>query len=160
MLAERFITYLSVLALVAAPLTSRAPCDCETGDANGDRAVNIHDIQTIISHILHGTHPQNHGDINRDGRIDVLDFQFVLVQAIQSTEHKEEPPPDKTSQKAVPTKHHGIAIGSLETRPAVPFVTLHEGRDLLPHLTAPLLIFSSRTERYRFNLTPHAPPLQ
>ncbi len=68
-------------------IISAVPFDAANGDSNGDQAVDVLDLTTIVSHIL-GNNPKpflsDAADVNYDGQINVLDI-ISIVQLILGT---------------------------------------------------------------------------
>lgn len=60
----------------------------EPGDINGDCQTNILDMQIVADALLHGAVPATSADINRDGRIDVLDFQRLVTETSRPVSEK------------------------------------------------------------------------
>ena len=50
-----------------------------TGDANGDRSVNLSDFQILLSQYGHKVDAGAGGDLNHDGKVDGADFQVLLA---------------------------------------------------------------------------------
>ena len=138
-------------------LASPAHHEIDVGDANGDRRVNIQDVQIVIAEILQGSRSNHDGDVNGDGRVDVLDFQVVLHRATQARAQQEWPPADAKSHKAVLTTKTRSLV-SVENRAVVVRVDRDDAPASFSVNSDPLVVFSPKTERYLFSLTAHAPP--
>ena len=84
MLSRRIFLPLPVLLFLLLVLT--APADAQSvniaGDANGDTAVNVQDVQVIINQALATSPPTPAGDPNRDGTVNVQDVQLTINLAL------------------------------------------------------------------------------
>lgn len=149
------------LLCVAAAGTSIAPYMYPSrlqGDANGDCAVDVVDIQCVITALLSGGGGLSAADVNGDGTIDVLDYQTVLGEA--SANGKPVPRLPKASG-------YPILQAVMCTPPALPvplaMLALYEppceakGQ---PVAASPIQ-FAHRLkhERYLLGLRSHAPPI-
>lgn len=132
--------------------------DCR-GDANGDRCVNILDVQKVVSHVLHGPDGKTSADVNHDGAVDIRDLQYVLHCAEKTGSEKDAEPTDTGRNKATaasPSKLYAKA------RTHTHFIIAADGDSETPDFRSvdfPLVTCDTRVERYLFTLTPHAPPL-
>lgn len=53
-----------------------------TGDVNGDRIINVLDVQACVNHILDLQDWAEAADVNGDGNVDVLDVQMVVNKVL------------------------------------------------------------------------------
>lgn len=143
-----------MVSVLAVPVPVNVACD-----ANGDRAVDVRDLQVVISVVLEGVHGSQVADVNRDGCVDIRDFQRILQQAQAS----DAPMP------MVPREHREQAVLLLSRgqEPCVPAsirqnVHITQGKRVataaLQARSVPLSVFSAKEERYYYRLTPNAPP--
>ena len=129
------------------------------GDANGDRCVNILDVQKVVSQVLHGPDGKTLADVNHDGDVDIRDLQYVLHCAEKSRSEKDAEPTDTDRGKATvgsPGKLYAKA------RVHTHFIIAADGDSETPDFRSvdfPLVTCDTQVERYLFTLTSHAPPL-
>lgn len=155
-MVRRTTHWLIAMAMLVAPCLALPLVPARDVDANGDRAVDVLDVQLVISQVLHGDSPHANADVNADGRVDILDFQRILQEA-QETQ-AEEPIEDSTPNDAVivrapdaPVTHRLQIPTSLEPSEEKSSATqrpLYDDRRCR----------TPRTERYTFHLTSNAPP--
>jgi len=129
------------------------------GDANGDRIVDVRDLQFVIAAVLRGGNGAAMADVNGDGQVDIRDFQRILEQA-QASDARVPPVPERRGEAAV------LALMRFH-EPGVPasirsnvLITLGKrvATAALRARGVPLSIFSAKEERYYYRLTPNAPP--
>lgn len=147
------------LCLIMALAVARVPLDSGLmGDANGDRQVDVLDLQTVITQVLEGDVNNPRADVNADGRVDICDYQCILEQA--KGKRPEGPDSgDKGSQQAIAAERLGLPLlrGDLLSEPAP------SGDECTPCApitsdAGPLGVSVPDTWRYTFTLLPHAPP--
>ena len=132
------------------------------GDANGDHQINILDVQTLISEVMDNSHLNAQADVNADGEVNILDLQYTLSHKTQSVRENQPAPSESKPAPAVPMKQHRQYRGLAQVpqyRIEVAHLTLSGTPRRFSCTKQVLPKVSSRTERYLFNLTPHAPPL-
>jgi len=150
-------TCAAALALIAAQVAGVSTYPRQTADTNGDRQVDVRDVQTVVTQVLNGLAPEHRADVNNDGRIDVLDLQRVLARATEAKAPEHAPPVETKAKATVPTGTRATAPAALAERylattgPQRPVLDWPE-RDRAP-------VIPTDTERYLFGLTPHAPPV-
>jgi len=152
------LTYALALSLVALGLCQPDLALIEGADANGDRAVDVLDVQTVVARVLGYSAPGGCADVNSDGAIDVLDLQCILAQLTHADAPQKQVPPDSKPDARIPA-NHGFRV-PVVLADAAGFVA-REGA--LPASTTclnidPFMGTSKQTERYLFTLTPNAPP--
>jgi hypothetical protein len=141
------------LAATACPVSA-------TGDVNGDRAVDICDVQTLMVLLTEAETPLPVADINGDGSVDVLDFQTLLGYAGGESEAPADAP-------------NWTSAGPPNALPVSPRVQV-PGPTLFPMLSStpsgmsrpqslvpfgcPAEATHPPTSRYLFHLAPNAPP--
>ncbi len=130
-----------------------------TGDTNGDSAVDVLDLQRVIADVLEGDASGSNGDVNADGRVDVLDFQALLGQAQAAVPAPGTSVPTENKRgTTVTTRMVEFSVaGDVRIKTIAP----EEGKSLssLGARPAPEMhMASTKTERHRQNLSPHAPP--
>ena len=123
-----------VLALIGSTVVGPGAYLASSGDTNGDRVVDVRDVQNAVAQVLHGSSPDRRVDVNADGRVDVLDLQRILARYV--------PAPPLLCCTSAPKSEPG------EQGPATRWARLGASVTISP-----------RTERFLFTLTPHAPPL-
>jgi hypothetical protein len=145
---------LAVLLVVGAPGSlPRAAA----GDVNGDRTVDVLDLQRLVADVLNST-GGGITDLNGDGVIDILDLQLLLAEAARAGETAPDAPesgppaaaPNPPGPSARPASVRSIiTLLPAEFRPDSGKSPLREGRPRIPR----------DIERYLFTLTPNAPPV-
>jgi len=144
-----------LVALGHGPVLRHTP-----GDTNGDRQVDVLDVQNLIATALAGGAHDPRADVNRDGVVDVRDLQALLLLSEEEDSVKTEPR-DADSGVLQSAK---LDVPHLRAEFRMPFLStechlLTENK--LHHVaidqTAPLP--PSKADRYALSLTPHAPPL-
>lgn len=83
MLRRRFTISALVISVMAGVVFPPMFPGGGNSDANGDKQIDVRDIQMVISRVLAGEEGISAGDVNGDGRIDILDFQALLEQVSQ-----------------------------------------------------------------------------
>lgn len=150
-------TYALALALIATQVAGVGAHPRQTADTNGDRQVDVRDVQTVVTQVLNGLAPDRRADVNNDGRIDVLDLQRVLARATEARAPKQDRPADTKPKATVPAGTRAPAPAALAERylpttgPERPVFDWPK-RDRAA-------VIPTDTERYLFGLTPHAPPV-
>jgi len=154
----RHFSYALALVVAATSAVSVGPFAAEGGDTNGDRHVDVLDVQRVVFQVLNGSLPDRAVDVNADGRIDILDLQRVLAQATQAQLPRREAPA-KSKPDATPP-----------AMPLVPMPLAATARRFLSPIPEDSSSFARwskhdcivaiprQTERYLYALTPHAPP--
>jgi len=151
---------ITVLGLIVTTAFAPAYRGSSRGDVNSDHKINILDIQTVMFQVIHGSRPEAEADVNGDGKTDIRDFQFVLFQANQPRSEEETSPTETSRNKAVPGKQLRLIAQAQCRNPAVVDTDRDEARPAFHFLSQfPVVRISTRTERYLFTLTPHAPPV-
>ena len=131
------------------------------GDINGDQSINILDAQVMVAKVLKGGTSEEKAkvDVNHDGRVDILDLQYILAHLNDVAPQKENPlPPDSQTPKAVliivDRSWARIEAGVVSV---LPF--LEDAVAFSQPIRAEVVLAPSRQmERYLFTLTPNAPP--
>ena len=88
-----FLALVLAVALGAAPWSLSVAAALDNADTNGDRAVDILDIQRAIACALDGDSASLDADVNGDGVVDVRDVQRIMSQATQTSEPEEKEAP-------------------------------------------------------------------
>ena len=155
MISRHFIRFWCVAVLCAAVVAASSAPPVLSSDVNGDRRVDVRDIQRIIAGVLT---PESGaaGDVNGDGRIDVLDLHQALCHASRPPG-----PGDRLPEDPAPDgccfSYQSVWAAAVEARldetfadttaAALPRVS-HADRTPMP----------AKTGRYLLQLTPNAPP--
>ena len=149
-----------VLAMVFSTAFARDSHRVAHEDVNGDRRIDVQDLQTIVADLLHQVQPDGATDVNRDGTTDIFDFQRAVAKANQETADSREESP------VVP----GVPLGSPSASHAPEAPKLAQDFDvslLLDARPSPLraageskdhAISTPQVRRYLCLLTPNAPP--
>ena len=148
-----------VFALIGSTVVGPGVYLASSGDTNGDRVVDVRDVQNAVAQVLRGSSPDRRADVNADGRVDILDLQRILAEATQAEAPEKEPPTEPRPTSTVPLGRYVPAPPLLcctivprsernEQGPATGWARLGASPTIPP-----------RTERFLFTLTPHAPPL-
>lgn len=128
------------------------------GDENVGYRVDVRDVQRVIAAVL-GRGPLADGDVNGDGRADILDYQYVLKQVNKpysgpSPCRRSAPPANaETPVRVLPVMTPADA--------AAPSPRAHIAANLFESCSGCTAPFgcSKRAERYLSRLTSNAPPL-
>ena len=155
---EHVLTYALVVVVAATSAMGSRVHVVDLGDTNGDREVDVLDLQTVVAQVLSASSAKVCADVNCDGRIDILDLQWILAHATQADSPMKESPAESKGEATAP------AIRDVPT-PLIVSVRL------VPELGARdrrgpanwtkrdrFAAIPTHTERYLFTLTPHAPP--
>lgn len=154
---RRLTTYVLLGAVVTAGLAGPRALLSLDNDANGDREVNVLDVQVAVANVLSDPSRTGPADVNADGRVDILDLQRILSQAATTDAPKQDAPAEREPKATPPA-------------PFVPLTIAATGRITADtdHQTAAIRAMWSKiervapmaaqTERYLYTLTPHAPP--
>lgn len=147
---------LLVLALVVsgAALTPAMPLP---GDTNGDRKVDVLDVQCVVAEVLNTKGGAAGADVNSDGRVDVLDYQCIVAGARAGAQGQTPAEPLPTEAPATDTKRMapalvGLVCQSPAPEPLARYAHGHGFREFSYRTDF------SRARRYQLCLTPHAPP--
>lgn len=128
------------------------------GDTNGDRSVNILDVQKVVSQVLHGSDRKVSADVNGDGAVDIRDFQYVLHYAEKKDRSDDaEPVDDGRSRSTAGSPCRLYVKNRIHTHTVIKADEDVDSPDFRP-VKFPFKTSHTRTERYLFRLTPHAPP--
>jgi len=154
---QRVITYALVVSLVALGMHHDLGL-IKGGDANGDHAVDVLDVQTVVARVLSDVSPDGCADVNSDGAIDILDLQCILAQLTHADAPHKQVPPESKPDARIPADHSlrvpvvlADAAGFVPREGVLPASTPYRSVD-------PFSGISTQTERYLFTLTPNAPP--
>lgn len=124
-------------------------------DANGDNAVDVRDMQTVVAAVLAGNAPKE-ADVNHDGRVDVLDLQQI-VSAVENAFSTEQEAPVGEIPAVLPRTILAVVLP----------VPIHPIPDQQVVAVSPFLLVQNREAgfcqmdqlRASLSSTPHAPPL-
>jgi hypothetical protein len=127
-------------------------------DVNQDDAVNVLDLQRLLTGMFAETSAPGAADLNGDGLIDVLDLQLLIAHthdadAPESPEQPVPAPVGMLSAQPQPYQPRVLALAP-NSHPPLPPAQAHPGvrrGEVFP--TA-----QPSTLRFLFQLTPHAPP--
>lgn len=151
---------LAVVVMVIVSMAGGAVFSPVPGGFFRDSVVTVSDLQYIVAQIL--TNSTNPGaplsDMNRDGRVDILDLQSLLAEAQRCPAPSIPAPGFPTHQAILSEKSEWFAVRLEYRSPAL----LSDDADL----SSPILFLRDEqwtglfhyAERYPFSLTPHAPP--
>jgi len=157
--AKAILTYPLALAIAATQVLGVGVAIHGSADANGDRQVDVRDVQAVVTQVLRGLPPDRRADVNNDGRIDVLDLQRVLAGAAEAEAPRDDRPQETRPKATVPAGAHLPAPALLaERHQTVPSAGLEHPASYWSTLNRAAVI-PADTERYLFRLTPHAPPV-
>ncbi len=162
-MGANILGYKSALAVVVMLIVSMAGGAVFSSLPGGlfrESVVTVSDLQYVVAQIL--TNSTNPGaplsDMNRDGRVDILDLQSMLAEAqhhpVRSLPASNTPThqailSEKTEWFAVRLEHHSPALLFDDTDLSSPILLVRDGQ------WTGLFHYA---ERYPFSLTPHAPP--
>ena len=157
MLAKRGVVLLCVIAIAGAGVGVRLSPGPSRADVNGDRRVDVLDMQQVIAAVLQGETPDNLGDVNGDGQVDILDFQQVLSHVAQPAQ-EEKTSRDTSVFETCQFAYQTVWLVAPQCRKDERFVEEARGASCTGFDRPVRPSIPSETERYLFSLTPHAPP--
>ena len=128
------------------------------GDANGDFAVDVLDLQFVVAQVFSSAVEDPRADVNADGRVDVLDVQCILNQA-RGAEPTERSSHGHGAGEAIAVQR-GRLPGIITVLKRIETAQDEQGEksEVRRVCFVPLEVYSSRTERYVYCLIPNAPP--
>jgi len=146
-----------VIALAAATVAVTDGNERAYGDVNSDGQIDVLDLQVVIADVLDGGTPASAADVNGDGCIDVRDFQLALSKAHQS--HEDDDPPPSDDVYGLPqVSNKTLRLARLDWREDIAAILACQHTSATPHECSCPLVRPTRSQRYLFQLTPHAPP--
>ena len=152
------LTFAVVVILAATSTVVQGGFPVSAADTNGDRHVDVLDVQTVVAQVLNTSNPHRSSDVNADGCIDILDLQRIVAQATQS----EVPPPiapTDPKREATPPDKRGVTAPAVLASRTESFLREGEGdRGCRAWTHEQAAFIPAHTERYLRTLTPHAPP--
>ena len=156
LLLRNYIAVVLALLLAAADVSSQAT-DIQAADTNGDRAVNVLDMQRVVAAVLEDA--GNRGDdVNGDGRVDVLDFQCILEAAREGDTGPAPSAPDPLQGNMPPRLLHLKGLTMAHVPVPVPLADDSDARWRCTGTCEYAVKSGPREGRYLLGLTPHAPP--
>lgn len=126
------------------------------GDLNGDGRFDVLDLQGLASALLNDVE-RPEADVNGDGQVDILDFQLALAQPEAEPPEMPEMPPAHGRKGIAPPLVRADAQPSSERIFAL-FPRFAPPRPFPICRRAAEESVTPQTQRYLFKLTPHAPP--
>ena len=147
-----------IFALVGSTVVGPGAYLVSSGDTNGDRVVDICDVQNAVAQVLHGCSPDRRADVNADGRVDVLDLQRILAEATQAEAPEKDPPTEPRPKSTAPVGRYVPMSPLLSCTFAPKSEPGEQGPATRWDRLGAAVTISPRTERFLFTLTPHAPP--
>jgi len=156
-MTRRLTTYVLLGAVMATGLAGPRAFLSLDSDANGDREVNVLDVQVVVADVLSGPSRTGSADVNADGRVDILDLQRILSQAATTDAPKQDAPAECEPKAAPPAPFVPLTIaatGRITADTDHRIAALRAGWSKIERV-APM---AAQTERYLYTLTPHAPP--
>lgn len=159
MFRSHSITMLLAVSVILAGAAAPFVRPDVAGDTNGDSAVDVLDLQCAVAQLVGEEGDSARSDANGDGQLDTRDLQWL----IQETQHGEDEAPGKLPEPA----DEAYVLTRVEVAAARESFCPQKAMDhFAGHMRAGEKIDTGyhgvqpRTERYYFNLTPHAPPSQ
>jgi hypothetical protein len=152
------ISLMLAATLVAASAVSTTGPPRLSGDVNGDRRVNVLDIQAVIGGALAVEKPCHCTDVNGDGHTDVLDFQLTQSRAVESSDEPSFPSEGPPLEACYVS---GAALSVLWVDRSTVDVVVPAAQPVV-RPSAPIddaRARDSKTARYLYQLTPNAPPV-
>jgi hypothetical protein len=150
-------------ALISVPilfLAALAPPTQEAfvrGDANGDRRVDVLDIQAVLDAVIADSEADPRTDVNGNGQTNILDFQLTQAQATATPERRPAPE-QELPLKACHFSNPPAPWIRFEQTVTVVALAQPSPRPFLRSPDAGIDGIDSKTERYLYGLTPNAPP--
>lgn len=157
MFRRNHILRLALSCVVFAGTLAAPASESPRGDVNRDGRVDILDLQSAVNGVLDQRN-SNFVDVNGDGAVDILDLQRLLARTAQADAPADDSPSDTNPDATTPTAPRV---------PQPPSALLPGPRlEIGPLTLCPVPgrpwpdrdDTPTRTERYLFALTPNAPP--
>ncbi len=154
---HRLVVSVAVCTVAAGGLC--LPPASPVGDANGDTAVDVLDLQVVIAQVLGGASEKSpKADVNGDGRVDVRDFQCMLDLTRQADTGDPLPGDQEKDRQAVVVRTDRLATPVRPWRYALIPDNEEPAQRTRRHYPRRVLSPTPRTERYAYCLLPNAPP--
>lgn len=119
------------------------------------QSLNILDVQraVFLTHVL--SNAADGADVNGDGRVDILDLQYLVSRGFSSRPMNRDVPRSGELMVSLAAKGKGVQLGGLK---AMVFSSAGIMAGLSPCCVLAEPMRAARTERYMRGLTPNAPP--
>lgn len=158
MIRPSLYRWLLAASLASAAAAPPAIVDA-TEDLNGDRAVNVLDLQQIVAQLLDTGVADRPPDVNGDGVIDILDVQRILARTAEARD-PEDNPSENSSPKSTPPITFSLKLPLVQRCASIDLPEAPSGaaRRWERRDTHPPIVCRHR-ERYLYVLTPNAPPI-
>lgn len=155
---RRVLLYALAGALIGAGVAPSVGGACR-GDANGDRRVDVLDLQAVIAQVLESGEDCAQADVNSDGAVDIRDYQCILAHA-RKIDADSEVPADENGDEAVALNNgqRQIPLTGFR-RVASVHVEADQGAAASRAREERSTTASPKTERYVSRLSPRAPPV-
>lgn len=156
-MVRQVLAYALVGALIAAGAASSVLGVCPSGDANGDRRVDVLDLQAVIAQVLESGEDSHQADVNSDGCVDIRDYQCILARAEKAGHEGADT--DNTHTTAVLSSGHRLDLTFGVRR--IEYTQLSADDDDAASRTheAASQTASPKTEHCVSRLSPRAPPV-
>ena len=154
---KRFSAVCCIAALAAAAVFGQARVAPPAGDVNADGRLDVLDVQALAAKVLEDSSQATPGDANGDGLIDIRDFQAVVAALHEPSKPTDQPPADESGSKAYFACHGDPLPLLLHSRSAL---TEPPARPK-PRVVAPTRQARAAEypiQRFLYHLTPNAPP--
>ncbi len=149
---------LALACVVCAGSLATPASESPCGDVNRDGRVDILDLQSAVNGVLEQRN-SNFVDVNSDGAVDILDLQRLLARTAEADAPANDPPSDTKPDATTPPAPR-VPQPSSALPPAATFQISPRTDRPIPGRPWPDRDHApTRTERYLFTLTPNAPPL-
>ncbi|NIA15983.1 MAG: hypothetical protein GWP08_18115 [Nitrospiraceae bacterium] len=154
---RRLTTYVLLGAIMATGFAGPRAFLSLDSDANGDRQVNVLDLQVVVADVLSGPSQTGPADVNADGRVDILDLQRILSQAATTDAPEQDAPAEREPKAAPPAPFVPRILATTGRLTADTDHRIAALRAAWPKIQR-VVPMTAQTERYLYTLTPHAPP--
>jgi hypothetical protein len=151
-----FLTYGIVALLLVGGTIPPSAEHPESGASVVGEPIDVRDLQAVITEVLDGDSQDRLADVNEDGRVDILDLQFILVEASETQRPVDQVPSEGIPEGAVPT----LPRLRLPTLYATFLDVLWDENQASQSQSSPKehIPILTKTERYLYTLMPNAPP--
>lgn len=154
-----------IVALLVAGASVLVPCQSVVlpclprADLNGDRQVNVLDVQAWVAASLAGGLSPANADINGDGQTDVRDLQRLIHQTSDQKEPTATRPQTRELAANIPDT---VRLNRAERVPVVCAAASIAPHDAPRHIAVsdppPERLYGGKTKRYLRGGAPHSPP--
>lgn len=130
----------------------------QSEDTNGDRHVDVLDLQVVIASVLGSAPADARADVNQDGRVDILDFQKILDAAGKLADSQDGQDPSQAPKGTMPLRIDAPLFVAERCPLECCLIETHLLKSLIGPDSQNHAARTAQRMRYVCRLTPHAPP--